>query len=501
MAKQKPDVGSVRRRRVFVLSLRVLTQNRLTRLESRIPELAGIATFAQAARVGYSVEENVQRLLRLHWTERRLMQTMWAHLPSMPVWEAKCALALHQWYCADHADWLRRRVMEMRHPIPVLEEPPSKELDSFLDELSGAESPEQFVAGIYGVALPALRDAYYAHIHHTNPLVDHPTRRFMRFALLEVTEAIEWGNGALAVLEQDSHAAALARAWGEHLELYLDAARGIVGDPRVSLDEGDGRRGVHIRSMEAPLPPPSAEKTLAPTFEPKRDKRFHGLYNFEFPPHVVYNAPDVPADERNLALLCKRTLEMDVPEVMASFLFERKDQPWEYYLEYSRQLWDEARHAMMGTVAFESRGVDWTEIPLNIGFSLRLNLHATAQERQIILYAIEQSLMAGETGKRFEYETAVAAGDELSAHFHDYDWADEVLHARIGRSALKREGITRDEAIRRGQEIHERTWKTLEQYKSREPQINWWPDFVKRVLGKESAVANRELRAPTIVGE
>jgi hypothetical protein len=192
---------------------------------------------------------------------------------------------------------------------------------------------------------------------------------------------------------------------------------------------------------------------------------------------------------------------MDVPEVMASFMFERKNQPWQFFLDYSRQLWDEARHAMMGTVAFESRGVDWTEIPLNVGFSLRLNRHATAQERQILLYAIEQSLMPGETGKRFEYETAVAAGDQLSAHFHDYDWADEVLHAQIGRSALKREGITRDEAIRTGQEIHERTWKTLEQYKSREPQINWWPEFVKKVLGKESAVADRELPEAKIVGE
>ena len=465
-----------------------------------IPELAGIATYEQAARIGYSVEQNVERLLRLHWTERRLMDAMLAHLPSIPVWEAKCALALHQWYCAEHADWLRRRVTEMRHPTPTLDRAPSEALDAFLAELLHAENPEELVTGIYGVALPALRDAYYTHIHHTNPLVDQPTRRFMRFALLEVTEAIEWGDRALAVLDQDGDAAAVARAWKEHLELYLDAARGIAGDSRISVEEGDARRGVHIRSMEPPVPPP-AETPFVPDFEPKRDKRFHGLYNFEFPPHVVYNAEDVPADERNLALLCKRTLEMDVPEMMASFLFERKDQPWEFYLDYSRQLWDEARHAMLGTVAFEARDVDWTAIPLNVGFSLRLNLHATAQERQIILYAIEQSLMSGDTGKRFEYETAVAAGDELSAHFHDYDWADEVLHAHIGRRALKREGISRDDAIRQGQEIHERTWAALEPYKSREPQVNWWPDFVRLVLGKESAVADRDLAAPKIVGE
>jgi len=253
--------------------------------------------------------------------------------------------------------------------------------------------------------------------------------------------------------------------------------------------------------MEAPLPPPRASELFKPDFAPRRDARFKELYNFEFPPHVIYNDPSIPADERNLALLCKRTLEMDVPEMMSSFIFERADQPWEFYLDYSRQLWDEARHAMMGTVAFEQRGIDWTQIPLNVGFSLRLNLHATPQERQILLYAIEQSLMPSDTGKRLEYETAVAAGDELSARFQDYDWADEVLHAHIGRRALKREGITRAEAVERGQAIHERTWAALDRYKSRDAQTNWWPDFVRRVLGRDGAVAGRTLSAPTIVGE
>jgi hypothetical protein len=204
----------------------------------------------------------------------------------------------------------------------------------------------------------------------------------------------------------------------------------------------------------------------------------------------VYSMPDVPADERNLALLCKRTLEMDVPEMMASFITERAHEPWEFYRDYSRQLWDEARHAMMGSVALEARGVDWRrEIPLNVSFALRLNLHARPVERQMMLFAIEQSLMPGETGKRYEYETAVAAGDALSAHFHDYDWADEVLHAQIGRRMLKREGISSQEAQDSARGIHAKTWAALEQYKHLDVQRDWWPAFVQRVLGKPSAVA------------
>jgi hypothetical protein len=242
---------------------------------------------------------------------------------------------------------------------------------------------------------------------------------------------------------------------------------------------------------------------LLPRFHPRRDERFHGQYNFEFPPHVVYNMSDVPADERNLALLCKRALEMDVPEMMASFMTERADQPWEFYRDYSRQLWDEARHAMMGTVAFEAKGIDWKkEIPLNVSFALRLNLHADPLERQVMLYAIEQSLMPGETGKRFEHETAVEAGDALSAHFHDYDWADEVLHAQIGRRMLKRDGISSQEASERAKAVHEKTWAALDRYRHLDAQENWWPAFVRKVLGKESAVATQgDLGPINVFGE
>jgi hypothetical protein len=409
-----------------------------------IPELAGVATYETAARVGYSVADNVERLLRYAWTERRLMTTLVAHIPAMPVWEVKCAMALHQWQSAEHVDALRTRIAEMRNPVPSLDTAPAggsvAALDEVLDAASRATDPAGIVERVYGVAFPVLAQAYRAHLAETNPLVDHPTRRLLRLALQETEDAMAWGATALeALTATQSHVAA-------------ETSR----------------------------------------FHPRRDERFAGQYNFDFPPHVVYNMDGVPAIERNLALLCKRALEMDVPEMMASFITERTDQPWEFYRDYSRQLWDEARHAMMGTVALEARGVDWKrDVPLNVSFGLRLNLHATPLERQTMLYAIEQSLMPGETGKRFEYETAVEAGDTLSAHFHDYDWADEVLHAQIGRRALKREGISTQQAADRAHAIHEKTWAALDRYRDREPQVNWWPGFVKQVLGVESAVANQ----------
>jgi hypothetical protein len=442
-----------------------------------IPELAGIATYASASHVGYSVDENVRRLLRLHWVERRMFSILVARLTGTPEWEVKCGFALHQWQSAEHAELLRRRVAEMRTPVPLLDSSPDTALDAFLDEVGGAHDTVEILAGAYGVAYAELATAYRRHIAASNPLADHPTRRILRFALSETEEAVEWGAGALrALTDADADARERAATWQAHL-------RACVG---ALAEGGVGSDGGALGAIREPASAPASQSP--PSFRPQRDARFSGQYNFEFPPHAVYKMPGVPAEERNLALLCKRTLEMDVPEMMASFMSERTDQPWEFYRDYSRQLWDEARHAMMGTVALVARGVDWKKIPLNISFSLRLNLHAKPVERQMMLYAIEHSLMPAATGKRFEYETAVAAGDALSAHFQDYDWADEVLHAQIGRRLLQREGIGSEEARERAHDVHERTWAALEQYRVLDAQRNWWPEFVRAVLGKESAV-------------
>ena len=46
-----------------------------------IPELAGIATYDSASRIGFSVDDNVALLLSYAWTERRLMRLLIARLP------------------------------------------------------------------------------------------------------------------------------------------------------------------------------------------------------------------------------------------------------------------------------------------------------------------------------------------------------------------------------------------------------------------------------------
>lgn len=183
----------------------------------------------------------------------------------------------------------------------------------------------------------------------------------------------------------------------------------------------------------------------------------------------------------------KRLREIDVPEMMASILAETKDKPWEYFRDMIRQLWDEARHAMMGEVGFVSLGVDWpSTVMVNHTWSLGLNTQLGPLERHAVLYFIEQGLMP-KTGKRFEWETALAARNDLCATIQDYDWADEVLHARIGRDWYVSGFKSASEATAYG----DRCWsKVLSNWAAwRERGLtrhrNWWPDLYRAACERQ----------------
>ena len=437
-----------------------------------IPPLAGLATYEEAARVGYGVDENVELMRRYNYVETRLVEISAAFLNPTPEWEVKGALSLHLYLDAEHSQALRTRVGELRRPPLYLDEAPAPALAALLDEALRAQNTIELLAGVFGVVRPALRDAYQTHLAQTNPLFDFPTCRFLRLALAEEEQMIEWGAQALAALTGDEADQAVAKSWENHLRAYLEAAGGIRGDEAVP--EG----------LE--LPSSRATGAFVPDVNPRRDSRSGAIYNFHYRANDVYLDAAAGWDERNLALMFKRFHEMDVPEMMASILLQTKDKPWEYYCEMGRQLWDEARHSMMGEVWFAKYDVDWSRYPNHVGWAMHLNLDRTPLERHIILYYIEQSLMDGKVGKREEWRIAQNAGDPLATFFQDYDWADEVLHAQIGRKWLKPEVGNVKTLLETAGEIAARPSPSLDAHSRTTPQVDWWPQYVRDVLGRES---------------
>src|SRR6516164_2388765 len=191
-----------------------------------LPTLAGLATLAEAARPGLSVEACVARLKRYHYAFLRLHEILTARITAEPVYELKTGFSHHSYLCAEHVEALRNRVGEMREPPLGLEEVPHPALGVFFDEILAAPMTQELLVGLYEKALPALDAALARHIADTNPLADAPSVRVCRFARLEIADMIEFGRRCIACLV-DERARAEMGPWLELLDDCLGAAGGL----------------------------------------------------------------------------------------------------------------------------------------------------------------------------------------------------------------------------------------------------------------------------------
>src|SRR6266705_4973058 len=89
-----------------------------------LPTLAGLATLAEAAKPGLSVEACVARLKRYHYAFARLYEILTARITAEPIYELKTAFSHHAYLCSEHVQSLRTRVGEMREPPLGLQEVP-----------------------------------------------------------------------------------------------------------------------------------------------------------------------------------------------------------------------------------------------------------------------------------------------------------------------------------------------------------------------------------------
>ncbi len=425
-----------------------------------LPTLAGLATMAEAARPGLSVAGCVARLKRYHYAFLRLHEILTARITAEPIYELKTGFPHHAYLCAEHVQALRTRVGEMREPPLGLEEIPHPALEIFFDEILAAPTTEELLVGIYEKALPALNAALQRHMADTNPLTDAPSIRVCRFARLELADMIDFGTKAIASLVDEKARTAMA-SWLALLDDCLAAAGRLDG-----TEQPTGKTISRLHSAKSYVYDPV----------PRRDERFHDLHNQGVNPEAFLYNPDFPPRPKALMMLFKRLREIDVPEMMASIIVQTKGKPWGYYRDMSRQLWDEARHAMMGEVGFVALGVDWTQARITHNWSLRLNTECTPMERHAVLYFIEQGLMT-KTGKRYEWEVGVESGIPLMATIQDYDWADEVLHAALGREWYIPQFGNRKEAIDYGDQCWSRILSNWTEVRERglTQHENWWP--------------------------
>jgi hypothetical protein len=453
-----------------------------------LPQLAGLCTVEEAAKPGLSVEECVRRLKRFHYAFKRLHQILTARITAEPIYELKTGFAHHAYLCAEHVTALRTRIAEMREPPLGLEDVPHRALEAFFDEILNSATTLELLYGAYEVALTYLHRSICEYQSDTNKLTDAPSNRLLRFAEMETWEMHQWGQTCQLKLGDNKRAWTEMMDWMRVVRELLNRAGGIDGTEHNPQETLGSVQEEAKTPEESALPRWYSTKPYEYDPIPKRDERFTDPWNQGVNAESFLYSEKYPARAKALMMLYKRLREIDVPEMMGSIIAQTTGKPWGYYRDMSRQLWDEARHAMMGEVGFVALGVDWTKAKITHNWSYRLNTECTPMERHGVLYFIEQGLMP-RTGKRYEFEVAQESGLPLMATLQDFDWADEVLHSQIGRLWYVPEFANLKESLDYGDRAWSKilsNWATVKE-KGLTKHENWWPAVYRMACAAEGA--------------
>jgi hypothetical protein len=372
----------------------------------KMRKYAGIVT---VERIGMSVTECARRVARFGAFAQILMRVQAGRMNETADWDFKAMLGRQLWESAVHWGVWRDRLSELRgHEIDIARAVDGK-LGDFAGELLASRGDEEFAAGLYGVALPAYRAALLRYCDDTNPLVDAPTVRAIRIALLDLDEHLKFGSDCVDAAPQ----------WRAHLQAYLDAAGGV-----------DGVRGERP-SFE--LPEPRSDGAFAPAQSFARDERFRTTV----PKINPYGDASSDVREALLAKMWVRSQEMTAAELCASVLYEWRELPYEGCLALARHCWDEVRHSLFGQAALENEGIALETLPSWVGYAGHTMPFSPQKRYAHLAIATEASMMKHPGGKRGEWEWCRdKAGHALMTTFQDFDWADEVNHVIFGRDWL-----------------------------------------------------------------
>ncbi|HVO71004.1 MAG TPA: hypothetical protein VMT24_13220 [Aggregatilineaceae bacterium] len=368
-------------------------------------------------------------LKRFYVAERSLMRTLAAWFVGTSQWDLKRQLSADMWQTGQHANSLRIRVLELRYPRRDVDRKYDSDVLAFMAEVAKATDPQEFIAGVYGVVLPALLEGYQAYLRRTDLLDDAPSVYRLRHIIADQQAEIEQMQTIVARVlpaERESD-----RQWQDYLRRYLNSIGRLDG-----LGEWTAKPENHPCAGRLAY---SVPRTV------QRDARWRPSL-FHLPHENKYDKAGAAAWKR-IEALDKRVAmqvwsaishfnEIWAGEVPASVMWDLDSEPWDFYMDLTRWAWDETRHSTMGWRVLESWGWNVPDLfPWGCAQYRALGSVPPAQ-RLALLYFYEEGLLRSGT-KQIELKILESAQDDGSSQDMDYDWADEAMHVNFGYTWLK----------------------------------------------------------------
>ncbi len=130
-----------------------------------------------AVQADWSVEESAERLKRIHYVLKQLVEALIARITSEPIYELKTLFSHHAYILSEQVTLIRHRVSEMREPPLGLDKVPHPALQLLVDEIAASPSTFAFLAACYEIALREVLESCERLRLDAHPLADAPTVR------------------------------------------------------------------------------------------------------------------------------------------------------------------------------------------------------------------------------------------------------------------------------------------------------------------------------------
>ncbi|MCC6174193.1 MAG: DUF455 family protein [Chloroflexi bacterium] len=441
----------------------------------------------------FDVREAGRRVVRYQMVTFQVMRLLGGWLAKIPEYELKLEIGRHVWQDAQATEALKQRTAELRIP-PDADRRLPVELQQWLDAIDAAETPLQFLVGVYRVLKPRACAAMQYHAAATDQVCDAPTVRVLRLIVAELSEQIAWGEAAIqALCADDAERATEVGTWQARLEALLAAAGGLLAggtpqpsapdttpelamqsvtalpgaqtprserlliaardarfyidlSPRVLPEDDDppelleleavleARRRTSALPAESEQHAPEGERGLPPPVRlAERDARFDVVSPAEQAERMPPPGDDWLEKGRRL-MHGMLDNEMHAAEISGRNSYEFPQMPWDFHIDMARVVWDEIRHSEETRKHLEDLGGQvgmYPIVPGNFAYRIQLDLLHRLQDLH------RRGELGGLNGLLKSRNTFQGMGDETGARMFDFIQADETRHVAIGNRWVK----------------------------------------------------------------
>ena len=330
-------------------------------------------------------------------------------VPALDVWRQRKELPEYVFRSMRRVQDLRGRGRELGLSFAEMHVAGAVVGRELLDQLCAAPSSAAFVRTAL-IDLPrALGRAIDAYLGDNDTIYDLPSRALLEADRDELARVAAWGEAALRELSVTPTDESFIQDLSRRSSTLADELRQATARPAVPSRQA--RRIGRLPLPDAVLPA--------------------GFRHLEFGPEPAANGGAAYTDRARYRAT-NFLQEVQATDSCASLLFDAPDMPWDFYLDLSRHMWDEARHSMFGEAKLAEFGSTAAEAGLSTkAYAMRQTL--APHDRYAALTTQEADAFPG---KHNGLKDAVAHQDRVSAMAWSYDIADETQHVRFGAKWL-----------------------------------------------------------------